>query len=164
MAFRRQCPSLDCAIFRTFPYEFVSDTRRNVLGRPFFSCDMLPQPPTTRTSSDTLGRTPSDAIAAARRHPGGNPRANRWFLEVKPHANATSIGWHLWEINLRFATGLPPGWRGGACTASLPSTRLPPWRQHWGISHFPKVVASRNATCLRWYSRGLSTFGRCHLP
>jgi len=26
------------------------------------------------------------------------------------HTHATRIGWHLWEIDLRFATGLPPGW------------------------------------------------------
>ena len=25
--------------------------------------------------------------------------------------NATRIGWHLWEIDLKFAPGLPPGWR-----------------------------------------------------
>ena len=27
------------------------------------------------------------------------------------HTNATRIGWHLWEIDLRFAPGLPPGWQ-----------------------------------------------------
>ena len=29
---------------------------------------------------------------------------------VNSHAHATRIGWHLWAIDLRFATGLPPGW------------------------------------------------------
>jgi len=29
---------------------------------------------------------------------------------VNSHTNATRIGWHLWEIDLRFAPGLPPGW------------------------------------------------------
>ena len=29
---------------------------------------------------------------------------------VNTHPNATRIGWHLWEIDLRFAPGLPPGW------------------------------------------------------
>ena len=29
---------------------------------------------------------------------------------VSSHTNATRIGWHLWEIDLRFAPGLPPGW------------------------------------------------------
>ena len=26
------------------------------------------------------------------------------------HSNATRTGWHLWEIDLRFSPGLPPGW------------------------------------------------------
>jgi hypothetical protein len=26
------------------------------------------------------------------------------------HTNTTRIGSHLWEIDLRFAPGLPPGW------------------------------------------------------
>jgi len=29
---------------------------------------------------------------------------------VNSHTNATRIGWHMWEIDLRFAPGLPPGW------------------------------------------------------
>ena len=29
---------------------------------------------------------------------------------VNSHANATFWRWHLWEIDLRFASGLPPGW------------------------------------------------------
>ena len=29
---------------------------------------------------------------------------------VNPHSNATSRRWHLWEIDLRFASGLPAGW------------------------------------------------------
>jgi len=29
---------------------------------------------------------------------------------VNSHTNATSIGWHLWEIDLRFSPGLSPGW------------------------------------------------------
>ena len=29
---------------------------------------------------------------------------------VNFHANATRVGWHLWEIHLRFAPGLLPGW------------------------------------------------------
>jgi hypothetical protein len=29
---------------------------------------------------------------------------------VNCHANATRIGWHLLEIDLRFASGLPAGW------------------------------------------------------
>ena len=30
--------------------------------------------------------------------------------QVNSHTNATRIGWYLWEMNLRFAHGLPPGW------------------------------------------------------
>ena len=29
---------------------------------------------------------------------------------VNSHPNATSRRWHLWEIDFRFAPGLPPGW------------------------------------------------------
>ena len=29
---------------------------------------------------------------------------------VNSHTNATRIGWYLWEIDLRFAPVLPPGW------------------------------------------------------
>ena len=29
---------------------------------------------------------------------------------VNYHTDATRIGWHLWEIDLKFAPGLPPGW------------------------------------------------------
>ena len=28
---------------------------------------------------------------------------------VNSHKNATRTGWHLWEIDLRLAPGLPPG-------------------------------------------------------
>ena len=31
------------------------------------------------------------------------------------HTNATRVGWHLWEIDLRFAPGLPPGWGVDSC-------------------------------------------------
>ena len=33
---------------------------------------------------------------------------------VNSHTNATRIGWHLWEIVLIFAPGLPPG---SGCTS-----------------------------------------------
>jgi len=32
---------------------------------------------------------------------------------VNSHTNATRIVWHLWDIDLRFAPGLPPGWYRG---------------------------------------------------
>ena len=34
------------------------------------------------------------------------------FSPVNSHSNATSRRWHLWEVDLRFAPGLPPGWPG----------------------------------------------------
>ena len=44
--------------------------------------------------------------------PWRQPRG-RWMVSlVNSHTNATRIGWHLWEIDLRFAPGLPPGWWG----------------------------------------------------
>jgi hypothetical protein len=32
------------------------------------------------------------------------------FSLVNSYKNATRIGWHLCQIELRFAPGLPPGW------------------------------------------------------
>ena len=29
---------------------------------------------------------------------------------VNSYTNAAIVGWHLWEIELGFAHGLPPGW------------------------------------------------------
>ena len=29
---------------------------------------------------------------------------------VISHTNTTRVGWHQWEIDLKFAPGLPPGW------------------------------------------------------
>jgi len=57
------------------------------------------------------------------RRPGCNPGANGWFILSTPiqmpPANATRIGWHLWEIDLIFAPGLPPGWNGPAIECSV---------------------------------------------
>ena len=44
------------------------------------------------------------------RPPWRQPRG-KWMVSLaNSHTNATMIGWHLWEIDLRFAPGLPPGW------------------------------------------------------
>ena len=41
--------------------------------------------------------------------PWRQPRG-KWMVSlVNSHTNATRIGWHLWEIDLRFAPGLLPG-------------------------------------------------------
>ena len=42
--------------------------------------------------------------------PWRQPRGKTIVSLVNSHSNATRIGWHLWEIDLRFAPGLPPGW------------------------------------------------------
>ena len=41
--------------------------------------------------------------------PWRQPRCKSMVSFVNSHTNATRIGWHLWEIDLRFAPGLPPG-------------------------------------------------------
>ena len=38
--------------------------------------------------------------------PWRQPRGKFMFSSVNFHINATMIGWHLWEINLRFTPGL----------------------------------------------------------
>ena len=42
--------------------------------------------------------------------PWRQPRGESMVSSVNSHTNATRFGWHLWEIDLRFAPGLPPGW------------------------------------------------------
>jgi len=44
--------------------------------------------------------------------PWRQPKGKTIVSLVNSHTNATRIGWHLWEIYLRFAPGLPPGWQG----------------------------------------------------
>ena len=43
-----------------------------------------------------------------RYHPGGNTGKLIVSL-VNSHSNATRFGWHIWEIDLRFTPGSPPG-------------------------------------------------------
>ena len=53
--------------------------------------------------------------------PWGQPRG-KWMVSlVNSHTNATRIGWHLWEIDLRFAPGLPPGWLEQSASGVLPT-------------------------------------------
>ena len=44
------------------------------------------------------------------RPPLRQPRGKSMVSLVNFYPNAARIGWHLWEIDLRFAHGLPPGW------------------------------------------------------
>ena len=67
-----------------------------------------------RSSNDTNGKPPW-------RQPRG-----KWMVSlVNTRTNATRIGWHLWEIDLRFAPGLPPG-RGGVAAAPVKSRHASP--------------------------------------
>jgi len=52
--------------------------------------------------------------------PWRQPRGKTIVSLVNSHANATSKSQHLWEIDFRFAPGLPPWWyRGAECPAAL---------------------------------------------
>ena len=46
--------------------------------------------------------------------PRRQPMGKSIVSSVNSHTNATRIGCHLWEVDLRFAPGLPPGWVSGA--------------------------------------------------
>jgi len=46
--------------------------------------------------------------------PWRQPRCKSMVSSVNSHTDAARIGWHLREIDLRFAPGLPPGWISGA--------------------------------------------------
>jgi len=60
------------------------------------------------------------------RHPSG-----KWMVSlVNSHTNATRIGWHMWEIDLRFAPVVYPEWltwlgtwAGGKVESGGPSVR-----------------------------------------
>ena len=54
--------------------------------------------------------SPGDARRKAASPPWRQPRGKSMVSLVSSHTNATRIGWHLGEIDLRFAPGLPPGW------------------------------------------------------
>ena len=50
--------------------------------------------------------------------PWRQPRGNWMVSWVNSHTNAIRIEWHLWEIDLRFAPGLSPGWGSGCSTSA----------------------------------------------
>jgi len=52
-------------------------------------------------------------MSLPRRPPWMQPRGKSMVSLVNSHTNPTRIGWHMWEIELIFAPGLPPGWRDG---------------------------------------------------
>ena len=60
-----------------------------------------------RHSPEKLGNVPQVPFFEP---PCWQPRCQSMLALVNSHTNATRIGWHLWEIDLRFSSGLPPGW------------------------------------------------------
>ena len=49
------------------------------------------------------------------------PRDKLIVSLVNSHTNAARIRWHLWEIDLRFAPGLPQGWKNPFSCTQPPS-------------------------------------------
>ena len=91
----------------------------------------------------------SDKSAPHASHPTISPppwrqsRGKSMVSLVNSHTNATRIGWHLFEIDLRFAPGLPPGWsRGGPhAPAPTPPAALPPALPHEQVPPEPGTEA-----------------------
>ena len=50
--------------------------------------------------------------------PWRQSRGKLMVSSVNSHTNATRIRWHLREIDLRFAPGLPPGWSKAFCVGT----------------------------------------------
>ena len=65
--------------------------------------------PTAVLVTDYRSEVPEDE-GEVRSPPWRQPRGKSMVSSVNSHTNATSKRWHLWEIDLRFAPGLPPGW------------------------------------------------------
>jgi len=75
------------------------------------------EPPATPYGVCVASKDASTAVRAldAQRDlgpPWRQPRGKSMVSFVNSHTNSTRIGWHLWEIDLIFAPGLPPGWCG----------------------------------------------------
>ena len=89
---------------------------------------------------------------------------------VNTHTNATRIGWHLWEIDLRFAPGLPPGWPRfeNAETPQDASSEEIPQDVYRGTSLIrngaPLGPYSRNVPRALWWSQGGALFLMCEVP
>ena len=48
-------------------------------------------------------------VRMRRKQPWRQPKGKSTVSLINSHTIAIRIGWHLWEIDLRFAPGLPPG-------------------------------------------------------
>ena len=97
-------------------------------------CTRLPLAPPGRTVRRTMRISLLVATETGRRcapsllcsnPPWKQPRGKWMFFLVNSHANATSKRWHLWEIDLRFAPGSPPGWLMNPCLSLLTLSRMP---------------------------------------
>ena len=84
------------------------------------------EPPASVVDEGTkvqMGGTMEKTLAAIRKQvlfpPWSQPRGNSMVSLVNSHTNATRIGWNLWNIDLRFAPGLPPGWTVSRSTEDL---------------------------------------------
>ena len=106
---------------------------RNHVSRSAGSCSVLEEPPLLPFSF-APGAGPS----------WRQPRGKSMVYSVNTHTNATRIGWHMWEIDLGFAPGLPPGWfaagEGFAGVCGRERVRLchpggNPWANLKSISH-----------------------------
>jgi len=87
--------------------------------------------------------SPPCARPSVRSPPWSQPWGKSIVSLVNSHTNASRIGWHLWEIDLRFSPGLPPGWshsarawRGGGLAGKL--------RKGFALSLYEVVIVQRN--------------------
>jgi len=77
------------------------------------SQEWLPLEPLSEFGSHTVSQEARGAPSRGKPRqdpPWRQPRGKTMVSLVNSHTNATSTRWHLWEIDLRFAPGLPPGW------------------------------------------------------
>jgi len=57
---------------------------------------------------------------------------------VNSHTDATRIGWHLWEIDLIFVPGLPPGWGARMTSLVAPAESVSP---SGGVRGIQKILS-----------------------
>ena len=74
-----------------------------------------PGPPPKNRLSYKIHRGTGTEAARVAAHtfsepPWRQPMGKLMVSSVNSHTNSTRIGWHLWDIDLRFALGLPPWW------------------------------------------------------
>ena len=78
-----------------------------------------------REVNSTVPRGCAQAVPSTRRNrsrqpPWRQPRGKWMVSSVTSHTNATRIGWHVWEIDLKFPLYSTPGWRWRAACAQVP--------------------------------------------